>query len=645
MNYKNIICFSTLLCVSFLGFGQEQQGYVKTQGRMVNGKHVAGKRVPDATVQVKGRSAVVSSQDGTFSIPLPSKSFSLSKVQKKGYVLFDPDILYHTYTYSPSPLELVLEDSLQRETERRAIERKVRANTYEELRRQGEEIEALLEQNRITEEKYRELLQKHNANQDKNETLIKGLVDWYMKTDFDHLDDLNRRIADALINGRLQEADSLINSQGDPDELESALRRQQAAVAKEAEVLAQRQANLEMAIDATQRQLEDLAQNYYNRHTLCQQRYKIDSAAYWLERRAQLDTTNAIWQHHAGYFIDEFLGDYSKGMTYNTRALTIQKRVEGENHPTVATAYNNMGVSCIDMGRYSQALVYLNKALSIREKLVGKKHSDVATLYNNIGGVYSDLGEYSKALEYYNKALNINQKVLGKECPDVALSYNNLGSVYSKLGNYSKAKEYHKKALSIRENVLGKEDPELATSYNNLGSIYSELGNYFKALDYYNRALSIREKVLGEEHPAIASLYNNIGQVYSYQEDYAKALTYYNKALSIQVKMARTYSPITSAIYGNIGNMYIGQMKYDKALEFWNKALSIDLIIYGDDHANVALAYLHIGNIYFYQENDIMALEYLYKALAIYKKTLGKNHPTTKQLEETIDLLKTYDTK
>ena len=134
----------------------------------------------------------------------------------------------------------------------------MRNSTYEELQRQGEEIEALLEQNRITEEKYRELLQKHNADQDKNETLIKDLVNWYMKTDFDHLDDLNRRIADALIEGRLHEADSLINSQGDPDELEASIRQQQAAEAAKAESIASQQSELEIATAATQKQLEEL---------------------------------------------------------------------------------------------------------------------------------------------------------------------------------------------------------------------------------------------------------------------------------------------------------------------------------------------------------------------------------------------------
>lgn len=38
----------------------QQQGVVKTRGRMVNGKHVQGKGLSGATVQVKGRSAVVS---------------------------------------------------------------------------------------------------------------------------------------------------------------------------------------------------------------------------------------------------------------------------------------------------------------------------------------------------------------------------------------------------------------------------------------------------------------------------------------------------------------------------------------------------------------------------------------------------------
>ena len=83
-----------------------QQGVVKTRGRMVNGKHVQGKGLSGATVQVRGRSAVVSQQNGAFSFPIPSQTFHVQSVTKQGYQLVDADATNKEYSYSANPLYL-----------------------------------------------------------------------------------------------------------------------------------------------------------------------------------------------------------------------------------------------------------------------------------------------------------------------------------------------------------------------------------------------------------------------------------------------------------------------------------------------------------------------------------------------------------
>ena len=58
-------------------------------------------------------------------------------------------------------------------------------------------------------------------------------------------------------------------------------------------------------------------------------------------------------------------------------------------------------------GKYEEALDYYNKALTIRINKLGEDHPDVATTYNNIANVYDSQGKYEEALDYYNKALTI----------------------------------------------------------------------------------------------------------------------------------------------------------------------------------------------------------------------------------------------
>ena len=323
------------------------------------------------------------------------------------------------------------------------------------------------------------------------------------------------------------------------------------------------------------------------------------------------------------------MGDYPKALEFYTKALNIQEKVLGKDHPDVANSYNNIGSVYSDMGDYPKALDFYTKALNIREKVLGKDHPTTAISYNNIGSVYSNMSNYPKALEFFTKALNIKEKVLGKEHPSTALSYNNIGSVYSDMGDYPKALEFYTKALNIREKVLGKDHPDTATSYYVIGGIYKNIGNYPKALEFHTKALNIREKVLGKDHPDTANSYNDIGLVYSNMGNYSKALEFYTKALNIYEKVLGKNHPYTATSYNSIGLVYGGMGDYAKALEFHTKALDIQEKVLGKDHPKTAISYNNIGSVYSNMSNYPKALEFFTKALNIKEKVLGKEHPST----------------
>ena len=257
-----------------------------------------------------------------------------------------------------------------------------------------------------------------------------------------------------------------------------------------------------------------------------------------------------------------------------------------ENLNKIIYLFNQIGVGYYILGDYIQALEYYKKALAIDEKVYGKDHPETATSYNNIGLVYNTLGEPAQALEYHNKALAIKEKVYVKDHPETATSYNNIGSVYDELGDYQRALEYYNKALAIREKVYGKDHPDTAISYNNIGYIYYELSNYTQALEYYNKALATFEKVYGEDHPDTVISYNNIGLVYDSLGETTKALEYHKKALSVREKVYGEYHPDTAYSYNNIGAVYYKLNKSDQALDYYSKALTILEKVYGKDHHN-----------------------------------------------------------
>ena len=554
---KKYLLFLCLLATISAAFAQTQRGYVKTRGRLAaNGSLIPGTRLTGATITFKDNVAVVSGPNGAFSYPMRSKTFSVESVKKKGYQLYDPDLLGRTHSYSSNDLLVVMDTPENVLEDRLAAVRKIRNTLQKQLNEKTNELAALKKQHKITEEEYQKKIQALQKEQDKNEELISEMAERYSTLDFEAMDDFRRRVAAYIQNGELTRADSLLNTKGSMEERCAELAREREALRKNAEDLRKRQEEQEKGEAHYAKKLEDIAADCYNHFEICKLRHDNDSAAYWIELRACQDSTNVDWQLQAGKFIDDYIADYHKALRYYQRALHRAMVQEGEKGENVATSYNNIGSVYSSQGDYPKALEMYQKALAILLDVLGANHPYVATSYSNIGVVYDSQGNYPKALEMYQKALAIQLEVLGLNHPDVAMSYNNMGLVYCSQGNYPKALEMLQKALDIRLEVLGLNHPDVATSYNNMGLVYCYQRNYPKALEMFQKALDIRLDVLGANHPAVATIYNNMGSIYDIQGNYPKALEMYQKAFGIWLDVLGANHPYVATSYKHIGSVY-----------------------------------------------------------------------------------------
>ncbi len=227
------------------------------------------------------------------------------------------------------------------------------------------------------------------------------------------------------------------------------------------------------------------------------------------------------------------IGDYSSARPYFERALAINEKVLGAEHPDTAGSLNNLGSLFRSQGDLAAARPYFERALAIYEKVLGTEHPYTARSLNNLGFLLQSQGDLAAARPHYERALVINEKVLGAEHPDTALSLNNLGFLLQSQGDSVAARPYYERALAIWEKVLGAEHPNTALSLNNLGVLLQSQGDLAAARPYYERALAINEKVLGAEHPDTAISLNNLGSLLQSQGDLAAARPYYERALEI----------------------------------------------------------------------------------------------------------------
>ena len=251
-----------------LAAGAQQQGIVRTLERP--GKSSIG--LDGVTVNVlEYPNAIVSKKGGKFSFTLKGKhqgdSYTVSRVQKKGYTLVDKQMKGRRYAYSASvPLEIVMVADEQLEMDKKRIEDKAYDKAKKNYDQRVAALEKQLNEKIISEREYSEKCEQLSTNYNNYIQLIDQMAERYATTDYKDMSDISRETQEAIENADLERADELINSKGDFDRREQELFDKVKLQEKSEQLSHQLQEDIE-------KELGDLVQDYYNK-------YSINAAAY-----------------------------------------------------------------------------------------------------------------------------------------------------------------------------------------------------------------------------------------------------------------------------------------------------------------------------------------------------------------------------
>lgn len=661
---KLFLLVACLFSVALVAVAQ-QRGIVRTLERP--GQPSMG--IQGVTINVlEYPNVIVSKKDGIFSFTIKGKrqgdSYTISRVQKKGYTLVDKQLRGRRFAYSSTvPVEIVMVADAQLENDKKRIEDRAYNRAKKNYDEKVAVLEKQLSEKTISEREYRAKYEELNANYNNYIQMIDEMAERYATTDYKGLSDINRQILECIENADLERADSLINTKGDFDQREQEIANKQE--------LYQKTQNLTQQLeDDLFAELEDLIQDYYNKYTINVGAYRNDSAAYYLERIVRLYPNDVNMINKTAGFIDNYLADYQRALGYYQQGLNLAREHFGENDHRTGYFCERIGLLLDKLGDEDQALEWQHKALSIYEQEAEPDSASISMSYTLIGRAYISKQEYDKALEYTLKGLEMRERAAEPDSASLAQSYNNLGVIYTALGNMEKALEYHAKALNLREEYYGKDDTEVAFSCLNLCIVYAEINDIDKAMEYNQRALDIYQKVLGPDHPYTISLHNTAAELYFKQGSYEMALDRYQQSLEgskhyygeesyetikMLAKIAITHrlmghddqvkqfiqkideimgrhkgdeSEQAAEICYATGKLFKNDKSYNEALHFFEHAQRIYQAT-GIENGTTAAAYSHPGHIFYEQGLFDKALKCYQQALDIEKRVLGEQHPFT----------------
>jgi len=116
---------------------------------------------------------------------------------------------------------------------------------------------------------------------------------------------------------------------------------------------------------------------------------------------------------------------------------------------TEAADLNKRAMQFLARGRYAQAEPLLKRALAIQEKDFGSNHPATVSNLGSLANLYALQGQYAQAESFYRRALVTQEKTLGPDHPKIAMLLENIARIYRKTGREQEAEGLARRAVTI----------------------------------------------------------------------------------------------------------------------------------------------------------------------------------------------------
>jgi len=318
---------------------------------------------------------------------------------------------------------------------------------------------------------------------------------------------------------------------------------------------------------------------------------------------------------------------YAEAEQVKRRALAIDEKTYGPDHPNVASDLNNLALLLLDTNRSAEAEPLIRRAVEMREKSYGPNHPDVATPLNNLAVLLQATNRLAEAEPLRRRALAINEATYGADHPKVAIDLNNLAELLNDTNRLAEAEPLMRRALAIDQNNFSPDHPNVARNLSNLAALLLATNRLAEAEPMMRRALAIDETSYGADHPVVAIRLNNLAQLLNTMNRLTEAEPLMRRALAADQKNFGTDHPNVARDLNNLAQLFQATNRFAEAEPLMRQALAIWEKSLGPDHPKVASAFNNLA-LLLQATNRLAEAEPLHcRALAINEASYGPDHP------------------
>lgn len=270
----------------------------------------------------------------------------------------------------------------------------------------------------------------------------------------------------------------------------------------------------------------------FSRGRLAESRVDLQQALAFYRQAVEQEPDNPRYLRAAGLTARN-LYQYKEALPWLESFVRLSRQ-NGDNDPlALAFAQRELAYTYVLSGQYQKSGPLYKEAMTTLAKKLGQDHPEMATSWQQIGELQETLGEYDKAVGLYKKALAILEKKRGPEHPALANILAKLAALCMELEMEKEAVPLYERLVQIREKALRPTHPQLAISLNSLAESYRLQGRYADAEGCYRKTLAINEAIHGPEHPSVAAVLQELAKLATSQRKPEEAKQYQERAAAI----------------------------------------------------------------------------------------------------------------
>ena len=327
-------------------------------------------------------------------------------------------------------------------------------------------------------------------------------------------------------------------------------------------------------------------------------------------------------------------GDRGSAEELNETALAAARSVHGDPATTIeASILIDLGSLDLELMEVESAEARIREALSLQRSVFGDLHPTIATTQLSLAKVLSEKGEFDTASRLFQASLETIRRVFGEDHIRVAVILHNYGFHLMKR-DPEQAASYLREAVQVLEGRGN--DVAVARALDVLAAAQLEMEDYDHAERSFVRALDLRRTSLPDEHPDIAQSLNNLGSLHMRSGRYDRAVPLLAQALDRYTDLYGERHPMVVVVTYNLGSTQSDAGYLNEALKNLETAFDLATEVFPTGHLNTAVMQAKYGECLSRLRRFSDAEALLIPAHSSIEAQLGGEHWRTRQTREMI---------